>query len=144
MKLLHLEQSNTSWKSFLYSLPKGVMSFVLRSFIDCLSSLAALERMNKRSTTRCFHCNNHETLHHILNCCSIYLNQGRYTWRHKAVRQYFVFALVSAFSSVNSLPQIYADLPGNICLVTLQFPHTSYQQPNGLILSYFSQTEKYT
>ena len=64
LKLLHLEQTDASWKSFLYSLPKDVMSFVLRSFIDCLPSLAALKCMSKRSTTCCIHCNNHETLHH--------------------------------------------------------------------------------
>ena len=46
-KLLHLENSDSDWLSFVYSLPRGVMSFVLRSFIDCLPSLAALKRMKK-------------------------------------------------------------------------------------------------
>ena len=32
---------------FIPSLPRGVMSFVLHSFIDCLPSLAALKRMKK-------------------------------------------------------------------------------------------------
>ena len=114
MKLLHLEQTDASWISFFYSLPKSVISFVSRSFIDCLPSLAALKRMNKRSTTRCIHCNNRETLHHILNCCSICLYQGRYTWQHNSVLQHLVLALGSAFSSVNSPPQIYADLPGHL------------------------------
>ena len=114
LKLLHFEQFDASWKSFLYSLPKGVMSFILRSFIDCLPALTALKRMNKRSTTLCIHCNNHETIHHILNCCSIHLNQGRCTWRHKSVLQHRVLALGSAFSSVNSPPQIYADLAGHL------------------------------
>ena len=41
LKLLHLENSDSDWLSFVYSLPRGVMSFVLRSFIDCLPSLAA-------------------------------------------------------------------------------------------------------
>ena len=31
-----------------------------------------------------------------------------------------------------------------ICLLTLQFPLISYGQQNGPVLSYFSQTEKYT
>ena len=46
LKLLHLENSDSEWLSFVYSLPR-VMSFVLRSFIDCLPSLAALKRMKK-------------------------------------------------------------------------------------------------
>ena len=114
LKLLHLEQTDTSWTSFLYCLSKSVMSFVLGSFIDCLPSLAALKRMNKRSTTRCIHiCNNHETLHLILNCCSVYLNQGHYTWWHNSVLQHFVLALGWDFSFVNSPPdpQNYAALP---------------------------------
>ena len=112
LKLLHLEQTDPSWKSFLFSLPKGAISFVLRSFIDCLPSLAALKRMNKRTTTRCPHCNNHETLHHILNSRSVFLNQGRYTWWHNSVLLHL--ALGSAYSSLNSPSQIYADLPGHL------------------------------
>ena len=30
-------------------------------------------------------CSNHGTLEHILNFCSVSLNQGRYTWRHNSV-----------------------------------------------------------
>ncbi len=114
LKLLHLEKTDASWKSFIYSLPKGVMSFVIRSHIDCLPSLAALKRMKKRTTTHCPHCKNHETLHHILNCCSAFLHQGRYTWRHNSVLKHLVLALGSAYSSCNSPPQIIADLPGHL------------------------------
>ena len=48
LKLLHLENSDSDWLSFVYSLPWGYMSFVLRSFIDCLPSMAALKRMKKK------------------------------------------------------------------------------------------------
>ena len=83
-------RSNNNWKLWFWLAffclfpPPGIMSFVLRSFIDCLPSLAALKRMKKISSL-CPHCNNHETLHHILNFCSVFLNQGRYTWRHNSV-----------------------------------------------------------
>ena len=112
------------------------MSFVLRSFIDCLPSLAALKRMNKRSTTRCIHCNNHETLHHVLNCCSIYLNQGRYTWRHNSVLQHLVLALGSAFSPVNSPPQIYINLPGYLSSDSTNPSHipSTTERPNLVLL----------
>ena len=81
------------------------MSFVLCYFIYCLLSLAALKRMKKRTMTHCTHCNSHEILHHILKSCSVFLNQGRYTWRHSSILQHLVLALSCA-------PQIYADSPG--------------------------------
>ena len=96
------------------------MSFVLRSFIDCLPSLAALKRMKKRSL--CPHRHNHETLHHILNFCSVFLNQGRYTWRHNSVLNHLVLALGSAYSASDTPPQICADLPGRLSLSNSTIP----------------------
>ena len=116
LKLLHLENSDSDWLSFVFSLPWGDMSFVLRSFIDCLPSLAALKRMKKISSSLCPHCNNHETLHHILNFCSVFLNQGHYTWRHNSVLNHLVLALGSAYSASDTPPQIFADLPGHLFL----------------------------
>ena len=87
------------------------MSFVLRSFINCLPSQAALK--HEKSSSLCLHCNNHKTLHHILNFCSVFLNQGRYTWRHNSVLNHLVLALGSAYSASDT-PQIFADLPGHL------------------------------
>ena len=69
--------------------------------------------MKKRSSL-CPHCNNHETLHHILNFCSVFLNQRRYTWHHNSVLNHLVFALGSAYSASDTPPQIFADLPGHL------------------------------
>ena len=142
LKFLHLEQTDASWKSFLYSLPKGVMSFVIRFFFDCLPSLATLKRMNERTTTRYIHCNNHEILRPILNCWCFYLNQGRYTQKKNSVLLHLVVAVGSVSSSVTLLLKstlTYWDT----FLLTQLFPPISYQQTIGLILSYFFQTKKF-
>ena len=39
----------------------------------------AVKHVDKLLTTCCFHCKSHETPHHILNCCFIFLNWRRYT-----------------------------------------------------------------
>ena len=64
------------------------------------------------------HCNNHETLHHILSFSSVFLSQGRYTWRHNSVlnTRHLVLALGSAYSAFDTprAPQIFADLPSHL------------------------------
>ena len=72
LKLSHLENSDSDWLSLVYSLPRGL----------CLK---------KRFSSLCPHCNNRETLHHILNFCSVFLNQGRYTWRHNSGASIILF-----------------------------------------------------
>ena len=109
--LLHLEQTDAKWKSFIYSLPKGLMSFVFHSSVDCLPSLAVLKRMHKRTSVSFPLCGNHQTLHHILNFCSVSLQQGRFTWRHNSVPNHLYKSLISAFFSTTPAPTIFADLP---------------------------------
>ena len=87
------------------------MSFVLRSSIDCLPSLAVLKRMHKRTSTSCPLCGNHQTLHHILNFCSVSLQQGCYTWRHNSILNHLFQSPSSPYSSVTPCPTILADLP---------------------------------
>ena len=74
--------------------------------------LQTLKCWEKRSNSKCKHCSNHETLHHILNNCKIYLDQGRYTWRHNNVLSFISSAISSAYSSLPTImPTILTDLP---------------------------------
>ena len=82
--------------------------------------------MHKRSSTYCPHCRNHQTLHHILNHCSVFLSQGRYTWRHKSVLNHLVLALSSAYSN----GQIFADLRN--CL-SPSWPYFSAAFPSDIL-----------
>ena len=129
-------KTDYSWKYFLYSLPKGVMSFVLRSFIDCLPPLLLLNGWKTYDDT--MHSLQQPwdpTLHTY--SCSVFLNQGRYTWQHNSILQHLVLALGSAYSSLNSAPQIYADLPGYLSSTDSTIPsHTlpSSQRPDLVLL----------
>ena len=48
--------------------------------------------MNKRTTTRYPHCNNHRNSapHTLLNSCSVFLNQGRFSYRNNSVLQHLL------------------------------------------------------
>ena len=50
----------------------------------------------KRNQTKCKLCGNHETLLHVLNNCSVSLNQGRRTWRHNSILRHFMTTLKRA------------------------------------------------
>ena len=90
LKLVQLKKSDLTWKSIIYDLPRGVLSFAVRSSIDYLPTFNNLKTWGKRTQTKCKLCGNHETLNHVLNHCSVPLNQGRYTWRHNSVLKHVV------------------------------------------------------
>ena len=112
MKLLEEQSSDLTWKSAMYSLPKGVLSFAARAAIDCLPSPDNLKLWGKSTTDKCSLCNSRATLQHILNMCPKALDQGRLTYRHNSVLRYMVNELKSKAAS-NGIPvSVYADLPG--------------------------------
>ena len=77
LEFISAENSDLTWRSIIYDLPRGVLSFAVRSAIDFLPTLSNLSRWGKRTNTRCPLCKNHESLLHVLNNCSIALTQGR-------------------------------------------------------------------
>ena len=78
LEFISIEQSDLTWRSIIYNLPKGVLSFAVRSSIDFLPTLSNLKCWGKRTNTHCQLCKNHESLCHVLNNCSVSLNQGRH------------------------------------------------------------------
>ena len=66
-------------------MPKGVMKFMINSFLDTLPTKNNLSRWGKNMSTNCLLCSKKETLRHVLNHCQVMLDQGRYTWRHNSV-----------------------------------------------------------
>ena len=83
MKLLIEQEENITWESIIYSLPKGVMKFVINAAMDTLPTFTNLQRWGKRLNGRCPLCKNRGILHHILNNCTQALD--RYTWRHDSI-----------------------------------------------------------
>ena len=84
LKLTKLEQTDATWKSFIYNLPRSTMKWALNSSIDTLPTKVNLKLWGKRVNDKCF-CGQRQTLNHVLNCCNQSLDQGRYTARHDSI-----------------------------------------------------------
>ena len=72
----------------MYDLPHGVYKFLINAVSDSLNHNSNLVRWGKQTNDCCPACGNKETLQHVLNMCSVYLNQGRFTWRHNNILNY--------------------------------------------------------
>ena len=90
LKLVEIEKGDLTWRSLIFNLPKGVLSFITRAAIDALPTADNLSRWGKRMNTRCNLC---ETLLHILNNCKSALTQERYnyipSWQHIEIHCFF-------------------------------------------------------
>ena len=54
---------------------------------------------------------NPDTLHHVLNNCPTFLEQGRYTWRHDSVLSQIVSSIKDAYSCSPCIqPEVFSDL----------------------------------
>ena len=111
LDLIPLEAKSKVWSRIITSLPAGQLSFLIRAGIDCLPTPATLSRWKYQCDTSCRLCHSSScTTHHILNCCPVSLNQGRYTWRHDSI----LLCLTNILkSNVTPDTQIYADIPGH-------------------------------
>ena len=109
LDLLCTEATAYHWKSVLYNLPVGVCKFVINSLCDTLNNKANLKRWGKALNDKCSLCKNRATLHHILNYCSVSLEQGRFTWRHNNILQHICKTIISGFKPDNC-PEILCDI----------------------------------
>ena len=87
LELSKCEQNDATWKSYIYNLPKGTMKWLLNASIDTLPTRVNLKQWGKVNNDKCF-CGQRQTLNHILNCCVVSLNQGRFTYRHDSILNY--------------------------------------------------------
>jgi hypothetical protein len=109
IQLLIEEKQNITWQSITNNIPKGVLSFALKSSVNGLNTPDNLKRWGIRQMDKCDICKNKGDLQHILNWCQIALDQGRFTWRHNSVLSHLIKELLKT-KPENLL--IYADLPG--------------------------------
>ena len=87
LSLLIEEDTNVTWKSYIWNLPRGVAKFALNSSLETLPTADNLKRWGKRVSDLCVICNGQgkQTLNHVLSSCTVSLTQGRFTWRHDSV-----------------------------------------------------------
>ena len=107
--LLIEEKENVTWKSIINNIPRGVLSFALNSATNTLPTPDNLRRWGKRMVSVCPLCSNQGTLEHILNFCSVSLNQGRFTWRHNNVLNHITNTILQ---NKPSNLEIYSDISG--------------------------------
>ena len=100
------EKVDLVWKSSMFQLKSGTLKFMLNACIDTLPTPANLKRWKFGASDKCKLCGNRATTNHIMNCCSVMLNTGRYTWRHNNIINYIVTNVDS------SKFKVYSDLPG--------------------------------
>ena len=111
MSLLLEEDNCISWKSFIWSVPRGVAKFSINAGLNTLPSADNLKRWGKRTSDLCTICdlNRKQTLSHILSYCGSALEQGRYTWRHNSVLR-TIYDFISP--SLKADFELFADLEG--------------------------------
>ena len=110
-----MEKIDATWKSYIYSVPRGVMSFAMRASTNSLATPDNLARWGKVVDSACKLCYISEqpntkttaTLGHILNSCPKMLD--RYEWRHNGVLAYLYKVMVE---SKPPGVTIYADIEG--------------------------------
>ena len=133
LQLLTEEDLDVTWKSYIYGVPRGVMSFAMRSSTNTLATPDNLKRWKKSRSDNCLMCHQSDsppkkcTLHHLLNNCEAFLGD-RYVWRHDSVVTYMVETL--KLDKPEHL-DIFADIDGHRCngltipnsvIITLQRP----------------------
>ena len=132
--LLSEESIDATWKSYIYGVPRGVMSFAMRSSTNVLATADNLKRWKKSRSDICQMClpgtniPSKCTLLHLLNNCTAFLNT-KYVWRHDSVI-YFILETIK-LEKPDGL-EIYGDVEGNRCNgVTIPFsvviPHNRSQ-----------------
>ena len=108
---LLIEDTNVTWKSYLWNMPRGLVKFAVNSSLECLPTADNLKRWGKRASDLCPICSGQgkQTLNHVLSSCSVSLAQGRFTWRHNSVLQTLYSFINSKISDGYTL---FADIAG--------------------------------
>ena len=96
----------------MYGMPRGILSFATRAAIDSLPTPQNLKLWGKRLNGNCSLCNCKGTLAHILNMCTVALQQGRLTYRHNSVLRYVVKEVKKSAEENGMQIDLFADLPG--------------------------------
>ena len=94
---------------FVFDLPTRLRSFTAKSGTLTLATRDNLSRWGYTTNDKCSHCCQRETALHVLNGCTVALNQGRYTWRHDSILSHLAISISSRIDS--AVWEFYADLP---------------------------------
>ena len=82
------------------------MKFLLNLATYTLPTAANLFKRKESTSNNCKLCKSFQTTHHILNICTVSLENGKFLWRHNNIVNYVLECLDP------SKYTIYSDLPG--------------------------------
>ena len=101
------------------SVPDAIMKFSLNALLDTLPHRHNLSKWGKSQTSACPLCSENQLLIHVLNSCSVALQQRRFDQRHDAVLK-----IIADF--------IRSHMPHGFC-VTADLPSEEYIRPQFLV-----------
>ena len=105
--LSHASQKTRSlWSTVQQHMPKNIFNFTIKYLNNTLATRKNLNKWAISQSSACSFCLKPETLQHVVSSCTVYLEEGRYTWRHNSV----LLFLAKTLSSLSNC-SIYADLP---------------------------------
>jgi len=124
----YLSKLTTSISSnFKQRLPMKVFNFSLKCWTNTLATRKNLSMWSISQSSACSLCLHPETLRHIVSSCKLYLEHGRYTWRHDSV----LSSTAKKFSTLTNC-SLYPDLPA---FIPLSFITGSAFRPDLLIIT---------
>ena len=82
---LSLSSLNSLWSSAQSKLPTNIFNFSVKYINNTLPTQVNLHKWGLSSSSDCSFCLVHESLLHVVSGCKVYLQQGRYTWRHDSI-----------------------------------------------------------
>ena len=98
---------NTFWTNALYKMPKNIYNFTIRYINNTLANGTNMYKWKIANSPDCLFCQQRQTLLHVVAGCQVFLNEGRFDWRHNSILQ----------SLLNCIPRgpdikLYGDIPG--------------------------------
>ena len=147
LELAKCQNTDLTWKSYIFNLKKGTLKFILNATIDCLPTNANLKQWGKSSTDRCplAGCGLRQTTGHILSSCKIALNQLRFNFRHDSILTYLsqvldktrfeVYVDIPGHQTVNN-----GTIPAHVGIITLDRPDIVILDKNNNNIFYFELT----
>ena len=100
------QKTRSLWSTVQQHMPKNIFNFTIKYLNNTLATRKNLNKWAISQSSACSFCLKAETLQHVVSSCTVYLEEGRYTWRHNSV----LLFLAKTLSSLSNC-SIYADLP---------------------------------
>ena len=102
-----MESAAEIWSKSVSKLPKNIYNFSIRYVNNSLANASNMHKWGKTTFSLCLHCDENQTLGHVVVGCETSLREKRYNFRHDSV----LLNLGRILESTKSI-DIYIDIPG--------------------------------